>query len=557
SFTWKYLNYTVSAKGGDRQLLDNISGYIKPKTLTALMGSSVPDVDKFAYVERVIRLLELDDIADCLVGDPDSGSGISLAQRKLLSIGVEIVAKPKILFLDEPTSPCGEAASFRIISILRRLAVEEELTIILSLHQPSSLLFDQIDRLLLLVRGGHPVYFGDIGDDAHTLINYFERNGAPKCPPTANPAEYILDVVGASDIDWPQAWRDSPELHSTLVEIDRINQTCRAECTFDLADSARRFARSHTYQFHLVARRMLLMYWRNTDYLMTNLALQLIGGLVLGLAFLQIKSGTGGLLQMTYACFMAACLCVFTANQVIPEFIRQRRVFIRESATNQYGAAAFVCSCVAIELPFLVSTSTIFFVVFYFMTGFSTTSARVAFFWLQYIVLAIHSLTLGQAMSAISKTESVAAMLSPLATTVFALYSSALIPVDMLPGVWRYTLRWLSPYFYWLEAVVSDQLHDIQVRCRPEELFTFDPPANMTCGEYAGEWVKSAIGYIDNLDSASECRYCPYRVGDEYYQSFSWEYTHRWRNLGILLGFIAANIVITALAIKFIKYSRR
>ncbi|KAJ1770537.1 ATP-binding cassette transporter snq2, partial [Coemansia sp. RSA 1938] len=173
TYTWQDVNYTVPVKGGSRQLLNNVSGFIKPGQMTALMGSSgagkttlldslsqrktigslqgemlmngapqppsfrritgyaeqldvhAPLVtvrealrfsaqlrqpattsiaEKNAYVERVIYLLDLGDIADCLIGEPDSREGISLEERKRLTIGIELVSKPKILFLDEPTS---------------------------------------------------------------------------------------------------------------------------------------------------------------------------------------------------------------------------------------------------------------------------------------------------------------------------------------------------------------------------------------------------------------------------------------------------------------------
>ncbi|KAJ1936557.1 ATP-binding cassette transporter snq2, partial [Linderina macrospora] len=230
AFTWKNVNYTVPVKGGERQLLDDISGYVKPGTMTALMGSSgagkttlldalsqrktigkldgdilmngakqtasfrritgyaeqldvhnphstvrealhfsaylrqpasVSDEQKNADVEHVILLLGLSDIANCIVGESESGEGISLEQRKRLTIGVELVAKPKILFLDEPTSGLDAQASFTIITFLRRLAAEGQ-TILCTIHQPSSMLFQQFDRLLLLCRGGRTVYFGNL-----------------------------------------------------------------------------------------------------------------------------------------------------------------------------------------------------------------------------------------------------------------------------------------------------------------------------------------------------------------------------------------------------------
>jgi ATP-binding cassette subfamily G (WHITE) protein 2 (PDR) len=89
--------------------------------------------------------------------------------------------------------------------------------ILCTIHQPSAMLFQRFDRLLLLARGGRTVYFGDIGVDSRTLIDYFVRNGAPDCEAGANPAEYILQVIGAAagsktEIEWPEVWQRSEEL---------------------------------------------------------------------------------------------------------------------------------------------------------------------------------------------------------------------------------------------------------------------------------------------------------------------------------------------------------
>lgn len=59
------------------------------------------------------------------------------------------------------------------------------------------------DRLLLLKKGGQTVYFGDLGPNATTLLSYFESKGGYPCPPQANPAEYILDVIGTSPFTLP------------------------------------------------------------------------------------------------------------------------------------------------------------------------------------------------------------------------------------------------------------------------------------------------------------------------------------------------------------------
>jgi ABC-type multidrug transport system ATPase subunit len=135
--------------------------------------TSVPQSEKDQYVEELIELLELQDLTEALV------FSLSLEARKRLTIGVELASKPELLlFLDEPTSGLDSQSAWNLVRFLRKLANQGQ-AIICTIHQPSSLLFESFDRLLLLERGGETVYFGDIGPDSCVLREYFARHGAP------------------------------------------------------------------------------------------------------------------------------------------------------------------------------------------------------------------------------------------------------------------------------------------------------------------------------------------------------------------------------------------
>jgi ATP-binding cassette, subfamily G (WHITE), member 2, SNQ2 len=95
--------------------------------------------------------------------------------------------QPKLLlFLDEPTSGLDSRSAWAIVKFLKSLADSDQ-AILCTIHQPSAELFQLFDRLLLLRKGGETVYFGDIGQNAVPLIDYFERNGSRKCLPGENP----------------------------------------------------------------------------------------------------------------------------------------------------------------------------------------------------------------------------------------------------------------------------------------------------------------------------------------------------------------------------------
>ena len=111
----------------------------------------VPESQKNTDVEEIIELLELQPLADALV------SSLGVEARKRLTIGVELASKPELLlFLDEPTSGLDGQSAWNIVRFLRKLADHGQ-AILCTIHQPSSLLFDSFDRLLLLQRGGEMV----------------------------------------------------------------------------------------------------------------------------------------------------------------------------------------------------------------------------------------------------------------------------------------------------------------------------------------------------------------------------------------------------------------
>jgi ATP-binding cassette, subfamily G (WHITE), member 2, SNQ2 len=129
----------------------------------------VPQAEKYAYVEEILSLLEMEDLADAIIGSPEAG--LAVEQRKRVTIGVELAAKPELLlFLDEPTSGLDSQSAFNIIRFLKKLAAAGQ-AILCTIHQPNAALFESFDRLLLLQRGGKCVYFGDIGQNARYYYN--------------------------------------------------------------------------------------------------------------------------------------------------------------------------------------------------------------------------------------------------------------------------------------------------------------------------------------------------------------------------------------------------
>ncbi|CAE7848508.1 ABCG2 [Symbiodinium sp. KB8] len=151
------------------------------------LPSVISVAHRHAIVNRVLRELNLRKIADSRIGGWRH-RGISGGERKRVSIGMELVANPSLLFLDEPTTGLSATDALQIMAVVRRIA-QEGMTVVCSIHQPRSQLYSMFDRLLLLSNGA-PVYFGP----AQEAVPFFESCGLT-CPPGFNVADFLLDNI--------------------------------------------------------------------------------------------------------------------------------------------------------------------------------------------------------------------------------------------------------------------------------------------------------------------------------------------------------------------------
>ncbi|KAF2464540.1 uncharacterized protein BDR25DRAFT_271517 [Lindgomyces ingoldianus] len=186
-----------------------------------------PCVEKIAYAEEVLNLIGMEALADTIIGA--SGEYLNSEQRKRLSIGVELAAKPTtLLLLDQPLAGLDSQAAFSICQLLRQLA-QNGLSILCVVNQPSARLLQTFDRLLLLGKGGRQLYFGKIGLSCKTMISYFERNGARPCNADENPAEWMLDVTSSTENsnesqDSSEIWKNSPECKAMKSKLAQLRK---------------------------------------------------------------------------------------------------------------------------------------------------------------------------------------------------------------------------------------------------------------------------------------------------------------------------------------------
>jgi ATP-binding cassette, subfamily G (WHITE), member 2, PDR len=337
--------------------------------------AATPYAEKIAYVDEVIKVLEMESYADAVVGVP--GEGLNVEQRKRLTIGVEMAAKPALLlFLDEPTSGLDSQTAWSICALLRKL-VENGQAILCTIHQPSAILFQEFDRLLFLATGGKTVYFGEIGENSNVLTDYFERNGSRKFLAHENPAEVMLEVIGAAPgsettIDWPEVWNNSVErrvVKETLAEMKEKLSESISTVGNDPA-ALYEYAAPFYLQLWVVIVRVFEQYWRTPSYLYSKTVLCTAVGLFIGFSFWRSPTSLQGMQDQLFSIFMLITIFGNLTQQIMPHFVTQRALYeARERASKTYSWQVFILSNIAVEIPWNSLMAVIMFFSWYYPIG--------------------------------------------------------------------------------------------------------------------------------------------------------------------------------------------
>ena len=397
----------------------------------------VPLAEKYEYCETILKLLEMESIAGATVGS--IGSGLNQEQRKRLTIGVELASKPELLmFLDEPTSGLDSQAAFNIVRFLRKLADAGQ-AILCTIHQPSAVLFEEFDELLLLKSGGRTVYHGELGRDSRHLIEYFESNGGKKCPPDTNPAEYMLDVIGAGDPDyagpdWGDLWNASGEKQNRTEEIQSMIEHRRSASVAGEIKDDREFAMPLGAQIWTVTNRNFVAYWRSQDYLVGKFLLHIVTGLFNTFTFWHLGNSQIDMQSRLFSIFMTLTISPPLIQQLQPKFLQLRSLYeSRERNSKIYSWVAFTVAAILPEYPWSFLAGTVYWCTWYWATWFPRGTFPAVSMWLFVCVFEVFYVSFGQAIASFAPNELLASIFVPIFFLFVVSFCGVVVPYATLP----------------------------------------------------------------------------------------------------------------------------
>ncbi|KAK9131814.1 hypothetical protein Scep_011342 [Stephania cephalantha] len=430
------------------------------------LPKSISKESKNEFVEEVMKLVELDTLRNALVGLPGS-SGLSTEQRKRLTIAVELVANPSIIFMDEPTSGLDARAAAIVMRTVRN-TVDTGRTVVCTIHQPSIDIFEAFDELLLMKRGGRVIYGGKLGVNSQVMIDYFQKiDGIPPIPDGYNPATWMLEISTPAaeqriGEDFANIYKNSDRFRDVEARIEQLSIPPTDSLPLKFAST---YSQDRLTQFKLCLWKQHLVYWRSPPYNSVRLFFTTMSAVIIGTVFWNIgsKRDTVMDLMMVMGSLYAACLFLGVSNSssVQPVVSIERTVYYREKAAGMYASFSYAAAQGLIEIPYIGLQSILYGVITFFMINFERTIGKFLLYVLFMFLTFTYFTFYGMMAVALTPNTHLAAVVSSAFYSIWNLLSGFLVPKPSIPGWWIW-FYYICPVAWTLRGIITSQLGDAE-----------------------------------------------------------------------------------------------
>ncbi|XP_042498756.1 pleiotropic drug resistance protein 1-like [Macadamia integrifolia] len=449
------------------------------------LSPEVNSATRKMFIEEVMELVELTILRDALVGLPGV-DGLSTEQRKRLTIAVELVANPSIIFMDEPTSGLDARAAAIVMRTVRN-TVDTGRTVVCTIHQPSIDIFEAFDELFLMKQGGEAIYVGSLGRHSCDLINYFEAiEGINKIKEGHNPATWMMEVTSAGQeailgVNFTDIYKNSELYRGNKALIMELSKPTPGSKDLNFPT---KYSQSLLTQCLACLWKQNWSYWRNPAYTASRLFYTTFVALMFGTIFWDIESKRANQQNLFSAMGSMYAAVLFlgiqNASAVQPVVAIERAVFYRERAAGMYSALPYAFGQVIIELPYVLIQALIYGVIVYAMIGAQWTVAK--FLWYLYFMYftLLYFTFYGMMTVAMTPNQNIAAIVSAAFYSIWNLFSGFIIPRTRIPVWWRW-YYWICPVSWTMYGLLVAQFGDIKEK--------------LESGETVKDFVQDYFGY--------------------------------------------------------------
>ncbi|XVF26672.1 hypothetical protein REPUB_Repub14bG0037900 [Reevesia pubescens] len=475
-------NITVSGYPKKQETFARVSGYCEQNDIHSphvtvyesllysawlRLSKEVDAETRKMFIEEVMELVELKPLRQALVGLPGV-NGLSTEQRKRLTIAVELVANPSIIFMDEPTSGLDARAAAIVMRTVRN-TVDTGRTVVCTIHQPSIDIFEAFDELFLMKRGGQEIYVGPLGHHSKHLIKYFEGiQGVSKIKDGYNPATWMLEVTTTAQelalgVDFADVYKNSDLYRRNKALIEDLSKPPPGSKELYFPTQ---YSQSFLTQCAACLWKQNWSYWRNPPYTAVRFLFTTVIALIFGTLFWDLGGKTKRMQDLANAMGSMYAAVLFlgiqNASSVQPVVAVERTVFYRERAAGMYSAMPYAIAQVLIEIPYIFVQSSVYGIIVYAMIGFEWTATK--FFWYLFFMFftLLYFTFYGMMAVAVTPNYHIAAIVSSAFYGIWNVFSGFIIPRPSMPVWWRW-YYWICPVSWTLYGLVVSQFGDIQV----------------------------------------------------------------------------------------------
>ncbi|XAR60361.1 Xenobiotic-transporting ATPase [Bertholletia excelsa] len=337
-------------------------------------------------IEGTISEMGLQDCADQIIGNWHL-RGISGGEKKRLSIALQILTRPCLLFLDEPTTGLDSASAFFVVQVLKSIAHDGR-TVISSIHQPSSEVFTLFDDLSL-ISAGETVYFGE----TKYAVQFFNEVGFP-CPRRRNPSDHFLRCINSAfdnvtaTLMGSHRISDTRESTNSVLNMASVDMRCKLIQKYKCSKFANR-ARARILELSTIegllieaktgsqatwwkqlttlTRRSFVNMSRDVGYYWLRIVMYIAVSISVGSVFFDVGTSYTAILARGACGGFIAGFMTFMSIGGFPSFIEEMKIFYSERQNGYYGVGVYILSNFLSSFPFLLVMSLSAATITYFM----------------------------------------------------------------------------------------------------------------------------------------------------------------------------------------------
>ncbi|KAG5305787.1 ABCG1 protein, partial [Pseudoatta argentina] len=324
-----------------------IATYLKIDSMTVMFRQ--------VLIDNILDTLKLSKVKDTRVNRLSGG------QKKRLSIALELIDNPPIMFLDEPTTGLDSLASLQCISALQTLAKSGR-TVICTIQQPSAALYQIFDYIYLVV-DGHCLYAGT----PDNTVRYFAQQDF-QCPQYHNPADYMLEVVNQEYGNYNNQLIAAAEKYCQREETSLKMHIMREATFYD--EKMMMDPPSEMTKFRVLLYRSALIIYRDWSVYYIKIIMNFLVAILLGLMFEHV--GIDAKRSISNVSFLMITILYFVYINLMPAVLKfplELNILKKERFNNWYQLKTYYIAMLVITLPLTISSTFVFSIISYGLTN--------------------------------------------------------------------------------------------------------------------------------------------------------------------------------------------